>query len=80
MRKAADKLARWRLRLLEFYFDVLHYEGMKNQETNSFLRLKTGGGGIKTLRDEIAVVAIFDQDTKNESLKDDYDEEDSDKQ
>lgn len=78
--EAAGRLARWRLRLWEFDFKVVHHAGIKHQTTDIASILKTGGGDTKTPEDEIRGTAIFDQDTQDMCLKDDSEEEDPDSQ
>lgn len=40
---ATGKLARWRLRLSEFEFDVVQRTSIRDQAADTLLRLETGG-------------------------------------
>lgn len=61
MTEAIDKLARSRLSILEFYFDVAHRASVEIWGADVLSRLKTGGDNTKTLGAEIPEMTIFDQ-------------------
>lgn len=51
-------LARWRLRLSEFDFEVLHRAGVKQQPADTFLRPATNGEDGKSLENDISPLEI----------------------
>lgn len=57
--KATGKLARWRLRLSEFEFDIVYRVGMKHQAADTLSCLKTGGDQYTPLGNEVLVLTIF---------------------
>lgn len=76
--EATGTLAGWRPRLLDLDLGVVHHAGTEQQEADNLSRLRTGGGDIAILEDEIAVMAIFDHgQTQKENSEDDYDKENS---
>jgi len=55
---ASGKLQRWRLRLLEFEFDVVHRPGIKHQAADALSRLNTQGEDEEPLEDEVPTLLI----------------------
>lgn len=56
--ETTDKRAHWRLRLLEYEFDVIHRAGVKHQAADSPCRLPTAGGDTSELEEKIPVMAV----------------------
>lgn len=50
---AIGRFVRWRLWSPEFYFDVIHRAGTKNQAADVLSPLETGGLDIAALEDEL---------------------------
>lgn len=53
------RLARWRLRLPRFSFDVIHRTEVKHQTANVFSRLLATGNGNTPLEDDLLLLAII---------------------
>lgn len=58
MADATGKLARWRLRLSKYEFDVVHRAGIKHQSADALSRLTTSGNDDTTLDDGIPVMIL----------------------
>lgn len=54
---APGKLARWRRRLSEFKFNVVHFAGIKHQATHAMSRLPTDKTNKTKLDDQIPAFA-----------------------
>ena len=67
MADATGKLARWRLRLAEYEFDVVHRAGVKHQAADALSRLPTDGEDKAPLDDEIPVLVIQHDDEQTVS-------------
>lgn len=55
---STGKLERWKLRLSEFAFDVVHSAGIRHQAAEASSRLKTSGIDTTPIEDGIAVLCI----------------------
>lgn len=53
MADATGKLARWRLRLLEYDYEIQHRPGVKHQAADALSRVRTDGGDETELDDEV---------------------------
>ncbi len=58
--KAEGRLAKWRLRLAEFDFEVLFRPGVKQSVPDAFSRVETTNGDQGALEDEIPYFAVED--------------------
>ena len=68
---AAGRLARWRLRLLEYEFDVQYNPGREHHLADGMSRLPTGGGDVAEIDDEIPCFAVV-EDPEEGSSDPDY--------
>lgn len=59
MAKAVAKLVRWRARLLELEFSIVHYASVKRQAVNGLLLLKTRLGSRVLVDNEVSVLPVF---------------------
>ena len=62
MADATGKLARWRLRLAELEFDVVHHAGFINKAADALCRLETDGEDTTPLNDDMPVFLIVDNE------------------
>ncbi len=58
--KAEGRLAKWRLRLAEFDFDVVYRPGVKHSVPDALYRVETTNGEQGALADEIYCFAVED--------------------
>ncbi len=56
--KAEVRLAKWRLRLVEFDFEVVYRRGVKNSIPDGLYRVETTNGDQSALEDEILCFAV----------------------
>ena len=63
--EATGKLARWRLRLQEFEFDVIHVPGKKNQVADALSRLNSQGGDKSGIPVDVDVPVFSIEDDIN---------------
>lgn len=56
---ATGRLARWRLRLLEYDFEVMHRPGIVHPVPDAFPRLDMSGFDITSLEDEIYIFCVY---------------------
>lgn len=68
-----DKLVFWRLRLLEFQFDVIHGAGIKNQAADGLFWLGTGVTGTTELNDNLPYLIVSSVGQGAEDVNDDRD-------
>ena len=68
---ASGRLARWRLRLLEYEFDIQYNPGREHHLADAMSRLPTGGGDVAEIEDEIPCFAVV-EDPEEESTDSDY--------
>lgn len=57
--EVSERLARCRLRLLEFEFNVKHRSGVKLQGANAFLRLLADGTDKTGLANDVSIVPFY---------------------
>ncbi len=60
--KAEGRLAKWRLRLAEFDFDVVYRPGIKHTVLEVLLRVSTNGADKTDLKDEIPCFILDDSE------------------
>ena len=60
---ASGRLQRWRLRLADFEYDIVHRAGVKHQAADALSRLPTNGTDQHPLDDGIPTLAIGDSET-----------------
>lgn len=71
------KLARWHLRLMESYFELIHRAGVNHQAADVLSPLSTNGTVNENIDDEIPVLGI-QQTSRKEKLQSPYINEDCD--
>lgn len=52
------RLARWRLRLFEFDFDVIYRASVKHEAADTLPRLQTAGEEDTPLKDKLPLLAV----------------------
>lgn len=68
MTDATGGLARWQLRLSEFYFDNIHRAGIKHQAADVLSLLHTTGTDESLLEDDVQAITVSDpHDGTNET-------------
>lgn len=65
--KKLVKLARWRLRLLEFDLTAEYRPGAKNQDGEALSREPTGGEDATALQEDIPVLLVIEDDYLEEN-------------
>lgn len=63
---ATEKLACWRLRLLEFDFDIVHRRGVKHQVIDAVFRILITSADNTELEEEIPVMMVAQRKSHNE--------------
>lgn len=69
MKDATGKLARWRLRLPEFDFEVFHWAYLKHQAAHALFRRPTTRMDKSPLEDNIHVLTITNAQLEREKSK-----------
>lgn len=64
MSDTSGKLGRWRLRLSEFKFDIIHRVGIKHQTVAVLSRLLTAGIDTTKFDDEVPVLYINPENSR----------------
>ena len=69
---ASGRLARWRLRLAEYEYDVVHRPGIKHQAPDALSRLPTKGTDQSPLDDDIPCFIADSASRKEDSYEEEY--------
>lgn len=69
MADATGKLSRWRLRLQELEFDVVHREVIKHQTADALSRLGTQGEYQAELNYEVPVLLLESSETREATIQ-----------
>lgn len=66
---ATGVLGRWRLRLAEFYFDIVHRPDVKNQAADVFSKLETKGEDHTDINGGIPAASMKIDEDRNETIE-----------